>query len=145
MADPNALYSYQGQEPQPLPHEIHYTEGWGATTFRQGVETFTDEELARAGYTGPFTKPEFDVEVETQAWSSEEQNWVTTSIPDEVFWNRLRGKRNFLLSSTDWVVIKAKEEGTTLPAAWTEYRQALRDLPANTSDPRNVIWPTQPE
>jgi len=145
MADPNALYSYQGGEPQPLPHEIFYQEGWGATNFRQGVETFTNEELAKAGYTGPYTKPEFDADVEIQAWSSEEQNWITTSIPDEVFWNRLRNKRNFLLSSTDWVVIKAKEEGTTLSTAWKTYRKDLRDLPANTTDPKNVTWPTQPE
>jgi len=145
MADPTALYSYQGAEPQLLPHEIHYTEGWGGVNFRQGVESFTDEELARAGYTGPFVKPEFNAEIETQEWSSEEQNWVTTPIPDEVFWNRLRDRRNALLNSTDWIAIKAKETSTNVPTAWKDYRQALRDLPSNTEDPKNVIWPTHPE
>ena len=29
--------------------------------------------------------------------------------------------------------------------AWKTYRQALRDLPANTSDPINPTWPTKPE
>jgi len=145
MADPNALYSYQGGEPQPLPHEIFYMEGWGATTFRQGVETFTDEELARAGYTGPFERPVFNPEIETQVWNSEKQDWITTPIPDEFFLNRLRGDRDYKLSQSDWVVIKAKETGTNIPTAWKEYRQALRDLPANTADFRNVIWPTQPK
>ena len=28
--------------------------------------------------------------------------------------------------------------------AWTNYRQALRDLPANTADPTDVTWPTKP-
>ncbi len=28
--------------------------------------------------------------------------------------------------------------------AWTNYRQALRDLPANTADPTDVTWPTTP-
>ena len=28
--------------------------------------------------------------------------------------------------------------------AWTNYRQALRDLPANTADPANPTWPTKP-
>ena len=28
--------------------------------------------------------------------------------------------------------------------AWTNYRKALRVLPANTSDPTNVTWPTKP-
>jgi hypothetical protein len=25
-----------------------------------------------------------------------------------------------------------------------DYRQALRDLPANTTDPENPVWPTAP-
>jgi len=145
MADPNALYSYQGGEPQPLPHEISYVEGWGATTFRQGVETFTDEELARAGYTGPFTKPEFNPEIETQAWSSEKKDWVNIPIPDELFWNKLRFERNNFLFKSDWVAIRARETSTDIPPAWKAYRQALRDLPANTTDPKNVNWPTRPE
>jgi hypothetical protein len=29
--------------------------------------------------------------------------------------------------------------------AWSEYRQALRDLPANTTDPKLAIFPTKPE
>ena len=28
--------------------------------------------------------------------------------------------------------------------AWLDYRQALRDLPANTSDPSNPVWPYSP-
>jgi len=140
MANPNGLYSYRGEEPTRIT-EIVLSSGLKRTN----PETFTAEELADAGYTGPFTKPEFNPEIETQAWSSEEQNWVTTQIPDEIFWNRLRNQRNFLLSSTDWVVIKARETSTNVPSAWKDYRQALRDLPANTTDPKNVNWPDLPE
>ena len=32
----------------------------------------------------------------------------------------------------------------TLSADMRTYRQALRDLPANTSDPANPTWPTKP-
>ena len=28
--------------------------------------------------------------------------------------------------------------------AWLDYRQALRDLPANTTDPLNPVWPEAP-
>ena len=28
--------------------------------------------------------------------------------------------------------------------AWSNYRQALRDLPANTADPTDITWPTKP-
>jgi hypothetical protein len=145
MADLNALYSYQGQEPRPLPHEISYTESWGATTFRQGVETFTDEEIAKAGYTGPFTKSEFDAEVETQAWSSEEQDWITTPIPDEFFWERLRAERDYKLAISDRTQLADAPLTSAKKTAWATYRQALRDLPANTENPREVTWPVQPE
>jgi hypothetical protein len=69
-------------------------------------------------------------------------------------WNEIfRIERNVLLSQSDWVVVKAKETGTNIPAAWKTYRQALRDLPA-TIEPENysimcknsehASWPTPP-
>jgi hypothetical protein len=62
----------------------------------------------------------------------------------------LRTRRNQLLAETDWVTLKAIDDsndglGIQLPQVWMDYRQALRDLPANTSDPANVVWPTKPE
>jgi hypothetical protein len=58
--------------------------------------------------------------------------------------NDLRGQRNSLLAQTDWVTTMHKELGTNIPAAWKTYLQALRDLPANTSDPANPVWPIKP-
>ena len=52
----------------------------------------------------------------------------------------LREKRNLLLSETDWLALS----DVTMSDAWKTYRQALRDLPANTSDPSNPVWPTKP-
>ena len=52
----------------------------------------------------------------------------------------LRFKRNKLISATDWRVLSDQ----TPSAAWLTYRQALRDLPANTVDPLNPTWPTEP-
>ena len=59
--------------------------------------------------------------------------------------NMLRGERNQRLIDSDWVVVNAAETGGTVSDAWKTYRQALRDLPANTSDPENPTWPTKPE
>ena len=56
-------------------------------------------------------------------------------------WNDLRGSRDRLLASTDWTQVP---DAPVDQAAWATYRQALRDLPANTEDPRNVVWPTPP-
>ena len=57
---------------------------------------------------------------------------------------RLRAQRNELLAATDWEIVKHKELGTNIPTALKTYRQQLRDLPANTSDPANPSWPIKP-
>jgi hypothetical protein len=53
----------------------------------------------------------------------------------------LRSKRDALLAQSDWTQV-ADAPGNT--AAWATYRQALRDLPANTSDLADITWPTPP-
>ena len=52
----------------------------------------------------------------------------------------LRYLRNCLLQETDWMA----NSDVTMSDDWKTYRQALRDLPANTSDPKNPVWPTKP-
>lgn len=58
----------------------------------------------------------------------------------EVPWNELRTKRNQLLAETDYLA----NTDVTMPDAIKTYRQALRDLPANTTDPANPSWPIKP-
>jgi len=52
----------------------------------------------------------------------------------------LRVKRNELLAETDYLALA----DVTLTDEMRAYRQALRDLPANTADPANPVWPTKP-
>ena len=59
----------------------------------------------------------------------------------EQSWFKLRGNRNHLLSQSDWTQVP---DAPVDAAAWATYRQQLRDLPANTTDPRNVEWPVPP-
>ena len=61
-------------------------------------------------------------------------------------WENLRRERNTLLSESDINVIMDRWEVYTeeTKQAWRDYRQDLRDLPANTSDPFNVVWPAKP-
>jgi hypothetical protein len=56
-------------------------------------------------------------------------------------WDALRSHRDALLAASDWTVLS---DSPTSTAAWKTYRQALRDLPANTTDPSNPVWPTPP-
>ena len=53
----------------------------------------------------------------------------------------LREKRNNLLAQTDYFGMP----DMTMSDEMRAYRQALRDLPANTADPANPVWPTKPE
>jgi len=53
----------------------------------------------------------------------------------------LRAKRNQLLTETDYLGLP---DLGGFSAEMTAYRQALRDLPANTVDPANPVWPTKP-
>ncbi len=52
----------------------------------------------------------------------------------------LRLERNKRLEESDWWVMRGDATEAQL-----NYRQLLRDLPANTADPANPVWPTKPE
>ncbi|MEK9986124.1 MAG: phage tail assembly chaperone [Opitutae bacterium] len=52
----------------------------------------------------------------------------------------LRADRNQLLAETDYLALS----DSTLTDEMRTYRQALRDLPANTTDPSNPVWPIKP-
>jgi cell division protein FtsL len=53
---------------------------------------------------------------------------------------QLRARRNQLLTETDYLALA----DSTLTDEMRIYRQALRDLPANTVDPANPVWPVKP-
>ena len=60
-------------------------------------------------------------------------------------WANIRTERNRLLTDSDWVVVKAKEEhpNASIPSDWVDYRTELRDI-TKQSDPDNITWPTKP-
>ena len=60
--------------------------------------------------------------------------------------NELRFERDKLLTETDWVVIKEREEGGSVSnfADWKTYRQALRDITNTYKTLDTVKWPTAP-
>jgi hypothetical protein len=52
--------------------------------------------------------------------------------------------RDVLLSQTDWIVIRAVDQGTSIPTDWQAYRQALRDITNQSGYPTNIVWPVAP-
>lgn len=87
--------------------------------------------------------------VELTAEEIAEREAYARDVLPGVLLENLRSKRNQLLTETDWVTLKAIDDsndglGIQLPQVWMDYRQALRDLPANTVDPANPVWPVKP-
>ena len=59
-------------------------------------------------------------------------------------WGQLRKQRNSLLFMSEYTQLNDAVLTDSKKTEWINYRQQLRDLPSNTSDPANPTWPTEP-
>lgn len=84
---------------------------------------------------------EYEYNLETGETIEKPDNIADPNSNRELGWFLLRSERNARLAACDWAVLS---DTPTSTAAWKVYRQALRDLPANTTDPFNPVWPTPP-
>ena len=89
-------------------------------------DTYEGIECANESYVGP-SRELFDAK--------------KTELEAAVPWTKLRDQRNQLLAETDYLALY----DVTMSTEMQTYRQSLRDLPANTTDPANPVWPTKPE
>ena len=90
---------------------------------------------------------EYELIVFPEGWekpSKEEFEAKLQELIDAQPWKELREERNKRLTQCDWVGMKAFTTNTPVPEEWKSYMQALRDLPANTTDPENPVWPEAP-
>lgn len=141
------IYSKDNGYPAPLPFRIVLPNG----LTRTDPSTFTAEEIADAGYVEVPNAPELQAN-QILSWSAETGNWVVEDkTPEQIQYefdsqmNEVRALRDKLLANSDWVITKAVEQNTMDSLGeWKDYRQALRDLPQNTVDPYNPVWPTPP-
>tara|TARA_B100000131_G_C17856221_1_gene508050 strand:+ start:341 stop:691 length:351 start_codon:yes stop_codon:yes gene_type:complete len=81
----------------------------------------------------------------TDEWTFSEGNFTPpdTSIKSQD-WDKLRSYRDVLLGRSDWSQGVDSPLSSSKKKEWQTYRQALRDIPANTTDPRDPTWPTKP-
>ena len=93
------------------------------------------------------------IDFDTYLWTDTETEKPTyeecideeIKIKREIRLNFIRNKRNILLRESDIYSLPDYPHPTEeAKQAWLDYRQALRDLPANTEDPSNVTWPREP-
>lgn len=62
-------------------------------------------------------------------------------IPADYYFERLRLWRNSELKASDWTQV---EDAPVDKSAWATYRQALRDLPNQSTNPDDLVFPVKP-
>lgn len=162
------MYSLNGEYPTAtLPTRIEQKEMFNGRLVKR---TYTGDSVADvmslAGYTEVEDKPVVNTDTHTVQWNENTSAWDTIAFSQEQLdliedkkWQPLRKRRDSLLLSTDWSQLvrtaATEQEPATyghpgciisaeLSAEYADYRQALRDLPENTTDPANPPWPEAP-
>ena len=85
-------------------------------------------------------KPDYPVN-----FDKDSESWIWD---EEISWAQLRHQRGLLLSELDPIVsnpLRWSEFSTEKQEEYSNYRQSLLDLPENTTDPKNPVWPTPPQ
>jgi hypothetical protein len=76
-------------------------------------------------------------------WAFNGSAWSPPAAP-AVSAEAVRADRTQRLTATDWVVLRAVENGSPVPGNWIAYRQALRDITKQPGFPGSVSWPVAP-
>lgn len=76
-------------------------------------------------------------------WSYADGVFTTpvVAISNEKAAEQVRGRRDSLLSQSDWT---QAADAPVDQAAWAAYRQSLRDIPSQAGFPNTVNWPVEP-
>ena len=118
--------------------ELHQMAGYEDAFVVDNEATSTNGEMC-------FQEPRhFPVDVKNKTVSFDQDAKDATVFSDHMI--MLRAERNDRLEVTDITVLPdrwAAMDADT-KTAWTNYRKALRDLPANTDDPTDITWPEKP-
>ena len=69
-----------------------------------------------------------------------EVSYTAQNIEQATAEANVRARRDSLLQETDWMALS----DVTMSSEMTTYRQALRDIPAQSGFPYSVTWPTKP-
>mgnify|MGYP003152177463 CR=1 FL=1 len=78
----------------------------------------------------------------TQAWETKSKTSAEKTLDGSKQWESVRNQRNQKLSETDWQMTKALETGEDA-SDLRRYRQKLRDIPQDQTDPFSIIWPPE--
>ena len=132
------ILSWIGTDMSWIPSDVHAVHWDGSS----GEIEYNDGK-ANLGITsiGIYSQAETTFNNEIQRKKDLDDEYLNSST---FLWMKLRSERDNLLLSSDFTQLGDIGLSESKKTEWINYRQALRDLPANTSDPANPTWPTKP-
>jgi hypothetical protein len=119
-------------------HAVQWYETWGEIEYTDGSPNEKIEEL------GIYEQAVDTFNNEKQRLEDEQKAREDAIEASRDYWAELRSLRDQKLTKCDWTQIPDAPLTEEQKTAWRTYRQALRDLPENTEDPKNPIWPVEP-
>jgi len=78
----------------------------------------------------------FDINEDMSSWPDYQS---TNPFPVLTQEQKARSKRDLILTASDTMALVDR-----VTNEWKTYRQALRDVPAQSGFPDNITWPTEP-
>jgi hypothetical protein len=134
-----SLYSFQHQWPSQIPNRIRLPNG----TTKTDSDTFTPEELSLAGWVEVDYPPSVEYPNKLVWNGTEWEIREPNEMEIESQWQVIRNTCERRLFETDYLVIKAYENGIPVDPETISYRQTLRDIynDINNIDPWFVEWP----
>ena len=116
-------------------HAVHWDGSSGEIEYNDGKANLDITSI------GIYSQAETTFNNEIQRRKDLDDEYVNSST---FLWMKLRSERDNLLLSSDFTQLGDIGLSESKKTEWINYRQALRDLPANTSDPASPNWPTKP-
>ena len=116
-------------------HAVHWDGSSGEIEYNDGKANLDITSI------GIYSQAETTFDNEIQRKKDLDDEYLNSST---FLWMKLRSERDNLLVSSDFTQLGDIGLSESKKTEWINYRQALRDLPANTSDPANPNWPTKP-
>lgn len=145
------LYSLNKAEPKELPFKIYLSNG----LVRTDPSSFTDDEIADAGYVFAGFAPAHDSTTQKATWDG--TAWVISNKTAEELqaekdnlWKEIREQRDIKFNEFEWRISRYLSETrqginptTDTINSLDTYLQALRDI-TKQADPSNISWPNKP-
>lgn len=126
-------------------HAVQWYDTWGEIEYKDGSLNERIEEL------GIYEQAIVDYNNEIQRIEDAKIAAALAAEAARDYWQELRDLRDLRLTESDWTQIADAPLTEAQKIAWQTYRQQLRDLPENITDPKPLVldsnhpsWPISP-